>query len=67
MADFTWVAHALWVHEGERNKSAEGGTHKRDVGSAVTVPVAMIDTASRPRTETGRKSSAREDAARRSN
>lgn len=63
MADFTWVAHALWVHEGERNKSAEGGTHQRDVGSAV----AVIDPASKRRSEMDRKSSAREDAARRSN
>ena len=63
MADFTWVAHALKVHEGERNKPVEGGTHKADGRSAVTV----IDAASSRRTETGRKSSAREDAARRSN
>ena len=66
MADFTWVAHALWVHEGERNKSVEGG-NEPDGRSAVTVPVVtMIDSASSS-TETGRKSSAREDATRRSN
>ncbi|HLW78694.1 MAG TPA: hypothetical protein VKU44_03755 [Terriglobia bacterium] len=63
MADFTWVAHALWVHEGERNKSVEGGTGKPDGRPAVTV----IDAASNRRGETGRKSSAREEAARRSN
>lgn len=63
MADFTWVAHALWVHEGERNKTVEGGNHPPDGRSAV----AVVDAASSRGTETGQKSSAREDATRRSN
>ena len=63
MADFTWVAHALWVHEGERNKSVEGGNQPPDGRSAV----AVVDAASSGGTETGRKSTAREDATRRSN